>query len=85
MIIVLRLVKRLSIKIRSRCNDTHHFTLYDPLGCLRIFYLLTDCYFIPFGYQFIEITLHGMIWDAAHRRPFFLAAVLSGQRDLQFP
>ena len=84
-IIILRFVQRLGIKIGSGRHNTHHFAFYDSLSRLRIFYLLTDRHFISFGDQFIEITFHSVIWDATHGRPLFLTAVLSGQRNLQFP
>jgi len=83
-IIILRLIQCLRIQVRSRSYDPHDLTLYDSLRLLWIFHLLTDCHFVSFGNQPVQISFHRMIRDSAHWGTFFLPTVFPGQCDLQF-
>ena len=47
-IIVPRLIQRLGIQVRSRRDNAHHITLYDPFCRFRVFHLFADRYFISF-------------------------------------
>ena len=84
-IIVFRLVQGLGIHCGPRRDDPHYFSFDQALGCGRVLHLLTDSHFVSLLDQAAQVTVHCMIGHAAHGRSLFQAAVLSCQRDLQFP
>ena len=83
-IVVLRLLQRLDIEIRSGCYDPHYLTLHDALSEFRVLHLLTDCHLIPLRYHLIQIALHSMIRNAAHRRTFLLTTTFARKSKFKF-
>ena len=84
-IIVLRLVERLHINVRSRCYHADHFALYNAFGQLRIFHLFADGNFVPLLYKAVDIRIRRMKRDATHRSALLKTAAFSGQCQFEFP
>ena len=84
-VIVLGLIQTLGAQCSTRRHHADDFTFYDPFRLFRVLHLLTDCNFVAFLHQTVDIRVRRMVRDPAHGRPFLQAAVLSGQCQFQFP
>lgn len=67
-IIILCLIECLRIHISACSYNTHNFSLNNALRLLRIFHLFTDCNLIALFHKPVQITIHRVIRNTAHRR-----------------
>ena len=82
-IIVAVLLQHGRLNDRARCNRADDFAPHKSLCLFGVLGLLTDKYLVTVFYQFGNVALAGMKRNAAHRRPFLLSAVFSGQNQVQ--
>ena len=84
-IIILCLIQGLTACDGSGSHHADYLPLHQTLGLLRILHLFSNGHLIPFLHQLVQVSVHSMVGNPAHRRPFFETALLSRQGKLQFP
>ena len=84
-IVVLSRVQSGSIQIRAGCGDSDNLPFDKPFCLSGIFHLLTDRNLVPVFNQTVQIAVHSMVRNAAHRRTLIKTAFFAGQRDLKLP
>ena len=82
---VLGLIQCLAAGDGPRSHHPDHLPLHQPFGLLGILHLLRNGNLVTFLHQLIQVGVHRMVGYAAHGGPLLKAALLSGQRQLQFP
>ncbi len=82
-VIVLAIIQRLYIQVRSRRHHPDDFPLYDTLRTFGILHLFADRHLVAFGNQLVQIRVHRVIGNAAHGGAFLLPAAFSRQCNLQ--
>ena len=68
---------------RARRDHAGDLPLHQSLGQRRIGHLLADGHLVALRNQLLQIGLHGVERNAAHRRALAQAAVAAGQRQFQ--